>query len=207
MIAATPMKTKANETIGVIVSGWKMDTTNRIINEIRLGKTGYAFLIDKDGTFIAHPDKNMILNANIKNVKGLDRLAKRMVALEEGMEECVHQGRNNVVAFTPVKLTGWSLGLMIPKSEYMTPITKMRNIILIVSIVLLDMGHPANDHQADRAYHGKPCSRRRPGRVRVVSGGNLEPIPGGRRIKRGGVPRRDIIFPRGDVIDDQTDCR
>jgi methyl-accepting chemotaxis protein len=139
VIAASPMKTNANEIVGVIVSGWKMDTINRIINEIRLGKTGYAFLIDKNGTFIAHPDKNMILNANIKNVKGLDHLGKRMVALEEGMEECVHEGRNNVAAFTPVKLTGLSLGLMIPESEYMTPITKIRNIILIVSIVLLAM--------------------------------------------------------------------
>lgn len=139
VIAASPMKTNANEIVGVIVSGWKMDTINRIINEIRLGKTGYAFLIDKNGTFIAHPDKNMILNANIKNVKGLDNLAKRMVALGEGMEECVHEGRNNVAAFIPIKLSGWSLGLMIPESEYMTPIVKMRNIILIVSIVLLVM--------------------------------------------------------------------
>ena len=139
IIAASPMKTPENEIIGAIVSGWKMDYINKIISDIKLGNTGYAFLIAKDGMIIAHPDTKMIMQVNIKNVKGMENVAKRMTSLQKGLEECVHEGQDKVVAFGPIEVSGWSLGLIIPKSEYMAPIERMRNIILLTGVVILGL--------------------------------------------------------------------
>jgi len=139
VVAASPIKTKDNKIIGIIVSGWKMDYINQIINNIKLGKTGYAFLIDKDGMMIAHPDKQTLMKVNIMQVKGMERVAERMISFDEGIEECIYEGQDTVVAFSPIEISDWSLGLIIPKSEYMAPIERMRTIILMTGLVILGL--------------------------------------------------------------------
>jgi len=137
VVTASPMKKKDDEIIGIIVSGWKMDYINQIIGDMKLGKTGYAFLVDKDGMIIAHPDKEMFMQVNIMQVKGMERAAERMISFDEGIEECIHEGQDKVVAFSPIKISDWSLGLIIPKSEYMAPIERMRTIIFLTGLVIL----------------------------------------------------------------------
>ena len=137
VIAAGPLKSTEKGVIGVMVSGWKLDALNKKIGELKLGKTGYAFVVDNKGMIIVHPDKEMMMKANIGDVKGMETLAKRMIASEEGIQECSHKGDDKIVAFAPVQAAQWSVGLVISKKELMGPIEKMRDIIALAGIIAI----------------------------------------------------------------------
>ena len=138
VIVATPLKSaEKNEVMGTMVSGWKLDALKKKIAGLKLGKTGYAFVVDNKGTIIAHPDNGMTMKVNIGDLKGMETLAKRMLSSEEGIQEGSLNGDDKIVAFAPIPASKWSVGLVISKKELMAPIWKMRDIIALAGILTL----------------------------------------------------------------------
>jgi methyl-accepting chemotaxis protein len=139
VIVAGPLKStdKAIGTIGTIVSGWKLDALNKRIGELKLGQTGFAFLVDNKGMIIVHPEKELMMKTNIGDLKGMESVAKRMTAFEEGIQECPYKGDNKIVAFAPIQAAQWGVGLVISKKELMGPIRNMRNIIMLAGIIII----------------------------------------------------------------------
>ena len=137
VIAASPMKSTDKGVFGAMVSGWKLDALNKKIDELKLGKTGFAFLVDSKGMIIAHPEKELMMKTNIGDLKGMESVAGRMIASEEGIRECSYKGDNKIVAFAPIQAAQWGVGLVISKKELMAPIRNMRNIIMLAGIIVI----------------------------------------------------------------------
>ncbi len=139
IIVAGPLRSvdKNIGTIGAIVSGWKLNSLNKRINELKLGQTGFAFLVDNKGMIIVHPDKELMMKGNISEIKGMEALGRRMIASEEGIQECPYKGDDKIVAFAPIQAAQWSVGLVISKKELMGPIRNMRNIIMLAGIIVI----------------------------------------------------------------------
>ena len=91
----------------------------------------YSFLISQNGTFIVHPKKHRIVLDNIESMAkasedtaAIASVGRRMMAGEKGSygkeidmdmaAEVDVEGLNSYVFFTPVKGTGWSMGLVVP---------------------------------------------------------------------------------------------
>lgn len=56
--------------VGVTLVDLSLDGLNRIVNNLELGRSGYGFLVGKDGRFFAHP-----INDWLKEERGIDHLA------------------------------------------------------------------------------------------------------------------------------------
>lgn len=139
VIVAGPLKStdKGVGTIGAIVSGWKLNALNKRIGELKLGQTGFAFLVDNKGMIIVHPEKELMMKTNIGDLKGMESVARRMIASEEGIQECPYKGDDKIVAFAPIQAAQWGVGLVISKKELMGPIRNMRNIIMLAGIIVI----------------------------------------------------------------------
>jgi len=139
VIVAGPLKStdKGIGTIGAIVSGWKLNPLSKRIGELKLGKTGFAFLVDNKGMIIVHPEKELMMKTNIGELKGMESVARRMIASEEGVQECPYKGDDKIVAFAPIQAAQWGVGLVISKKELMGPIRNMRNIIMLAGIIVI----------------------------------------------------------------------
>lgn len=139
VVVAGPLKStdKGIGTIGAIVSGWKLSALNKRIGELKLGQTGFAFLVDNKGMIIVHPEKELMMKTTIGDLKGMESVAKRMTAFEEGIQECSYKGDNKIVAFAPIQAAQWGVGLVISKKELMGPIRNMRNIIMLAGIIVI----------------------------------------------------------------------
>jgi methyl-accepting chemotaxis protein len=139
VIVAGPLRSadKGIGTIGAIVSGWKLNALNKRIGELKLGKTGFAFLVDNKGMIIVHPEKELMMKTNINELKGMEAVASRMIASEEGIQECPYKGDEKIVAFAPIQAAQWGVGLVISKKELMGPIRNMRNIIMLAGIIVI----------------------------------------------------------------------
>jgi methyl-accepting chemotaxis protein len=136
---AGPLKStdSAIGTIGTIVSGWKLNALSKWLGELKLGRTGFAFLVDNKGMIIVHPEKELMMKTNIGDLKGMESVARRMIASEEGIQECPYKGDDKIVAFAPIQAAQWGVGLVISKKELMGPIRNMRNIIMLAGIIVI----------------------------------------------------------------------
>lgn len=118
----------------VFLSGWSGDVDKDKRKERKTRKARwvpYSFLISQNGTFIVHPKKHRIVLDNIESMvkasedtAAIASVGRRMMAGEKGSygkeidmdiaAEVDVEGLNSYVFFTPVKGTGWSMGLVVP---------------------------------------------------------------------------------------------
>ncbi|HOF33892.1 MAG TPA: cache domain-containing protein [Spirochaetota bacterium] len=133
-----PILSERGEFLGGIVGVVKADYLLRYISSLELGKTGFGFMIDRNGIIIAHPEKRFILKIDtLKENKDVRGISKRMINKETGTGEYFFNGARKLVGFTPVHIAGWSIGVTQTKHEVMTLAYSNRNLILIVTGISL----------------------------------------------------------------------
>ncbi len=117
-------------------------------NAITFGESGRAFMINKQGTTIAHSDRNLVINMDndFENIKDDPQLAqlveleKKMVAGESGTGEYSYNGVAKVMGYAPVKGTDWSLALAAPRDEILSELSVMNRDLSIMSILSMLVG-------------------------------------------------------------------
>lgn len=86
------------------------------IEQVRFGKTGYAFLIDSFGTVLAHPDKSQILKK--ENNKSLPILEEALKAVSVGSQPYTRPDGTQIVgAYAPIAALKWAVIIEQKKSE------------------------------------------------------------------------------------------
>ena len=125
---------KANgETALYLMGVYKYDLLNDVISGINLGKTGRAYMVNREGVVTGHPDQSLALSqATLEQLSGGSRDAvERVTTGETGATEYSLSGERMLVAFSPIRGTQWSLVIQIPKSDY----SHFINWAMLVSIL------------------------------------------------------------------------
>jgi len=110
--------------LGLVAFQVKAETLSAIVAAVKIGATGYAYLVDDRSIIIAHPNKDIILNLNLlesaqSGWKGLDAVGKAMQAGETGASAYKKPDGSDVIAFYAKvpNSPGWSLSLTVPLNE------------------------------------------------------------------------------------------
>jgi methyl-accepting chemotaxis protein len=141
------VKNALGQKIGGVNSAVQLGTLSEICANIKIGKdgkSGYAFIVDGNGTVIAHPNKDYIMKLNLMeaskaNFKNLEEAGKNMMAGHPGMQNIVEPtGEKSVVIFSPIKNTqNWSLAISIPEKELMKEANTISTMLIIAFIIML----------------------------------------------------------------------
>jgi methyl-accepting chemotaxis protein len=137
-----PIKSQT-KTIGYILAGLEGEFLTSVVEDIQFGESGKAFMISKDGTLIADENRDLVLNMdnNFENVKedpGLEELVmleEKMIKGEIGVGTYSYNKERKVLGYAPVTSTNWSIGVNILEAEVLKGLYKIRNIVLIVSLI------------------------------------------------------------------------
>ncbi len=128
---AVPIK-KMGKTTGALIGDVNLRGIWEIVDNIKIGNTGSAFLISNDGALIAHPDKKKVLrNENLKSQKEVQSvLAGRTGAIE--LEDKL-EGKL-ISAYAPVPGLGWGIVLRQKQDEayLFSKVMKMQSWIIII---------------------------------------------------------------------------
>ena len=124
---------------GIVTVDISLEWLRKIVSEITLGGTGYAFLISQSGTFVTHPDERLIMNETIldlaekRNDPALRRMGLKMTVGETGGYEIddFMTGEASWLVFAPLASTGWSLGLVLPRDQLMADVSRHYHLTLI----------------------------------------------------------------------------
>lgn len=137
MPVAVPIHSSEGKIVGVMSNTIDMGFLDNLIRNEKIGKTGYAFIVDKAGYFIAHPDKELVLKKSIAAVAGMEDVSNRMISGQSGVGNYIFDDQNKVCGYAPATLSGWSVGLSVTESELLAPARSLRNIILSVGIMFV----------------------------------------------------------------------
>ena len=137
LIFAAPIYSKSNQVNGVVALTANLSILTDKVSATKLGKTGYAYVIDKTGLVIAHPNKDLILVTNTAQEEGMKGVSSRMVRGETGVDPYVFKGVKKIAGFAPVQTAGWSVCVTQEYGEFMAPAYQIGWVILIIGLILL----------------------------------------------------------------------
>lgn len=104
------------------------------LSYIRVGTSGYLYLISPNGNLILHPDRSRIMSG--KASPGSNKLLDRALEGLEGSGESVDAGGlRSLTTFKHLKTAKWILGANYPLSEAYEPIYRAQKYCIIAIIV------------------------------------------------------------------------
>lgn len=118
---------------GVVTADISLTWMQQLLSSISQRESGYVFLLSRYGTYISHPDTNLVMNETIFTAaESLDRPAirevgRRMVAGESGvveLEDLPITG-DSFVYFSPLPEQQWSIGVVFSKEEMLADVSRM----------------------------------------------------------------------------------
>jgi len=132
---SVPIKEK-KEVVGVLFGLVDlMYFSKNFIDPVKIGETGYGFLINSKGLAIAHPDKSQVMKLNLSELD----LGKKILDKSKGIIKSQFNGISQLIAFEKAKELGWIVVVSANTREIFAPANRLRllNITLTIAIVII----------------------------------------------------------------------
>jgi len=115
---------KRKNRLGVVALDIMLENYKKLLMETRILKSGYAFIINNEGKYIFHPDMDtQDFQPNIPQAPTGSETAKgfqRMMNGETGFFTVEENGEQFFIAFSPISVTGWSVGVTVNEDELLS---------------------------------------------------------------------------------------
>lgn len=127
-----------DELLGVIASDIDIITIQNFVINKKIGKTGYAFLIDSNGHIVAHPYVNIStlqlisldeIDTNLDNLDGTGYQSNYML-----------DDTNGIIAYSQFINDAYRIYLFIPNQEYNASTIVLLTIFTVLSVIILSIG-------------------------------------------------------------------
>lgn len=137
---SVPVKTDGRVT-GMLSGQISLDDVIKQIAAIKIGQTGYAYVVQEDGLIIMHPDQEKVMKDNVLNNQIFTQSARevneRIARGETGSAIYDYQGVKKMASFAPIPGTSWSLSLNVPMEEVTGVVSSFTIISLVTTIIML----------------------------------------------------------------------
>ncbi|MEW8955417.1 methyl-accepting chemotaxis protein [Clostridium sp.] len=135
--SSSPFYDENKNFMGVVTSDIELSTIKNMIEGIRIGDTGRAFLIDSSGTYLADKDQNKVMTKSIleDENKSLKKLGEEVLKNKNGQSSFEENGEENIAYYVTIPNVDWAIGMYISKSELYGPVQSL--LIKLVSVGIL----------------------------------------------------------------------
>jgi signal transduction histidine kinase/HAMP domain-containing protein len=131
--------------IGILTADVSLTWLQEYMNSIKICKTGYGFMVSSNGTIITHPNKDLIMNETIFSIADgqkspmLRTIGKNMISGKTSFAEFEYRnlrtGKLSWIAYAPIPINNWSIGIVFPVDEFMADVNK-----LVFNLIILCIG-------------------------------------------------------------------
>lgn len=135
--ASVPLYDQNKNFIGVATGDINLTNLQKIVTETKVGATGWAFLLDGSGTYLAQPDATKVMKTKVNEDANasLAKLANSMLTEQRGHASFTDQNGTNEIFFTKIPHTNWVLAMVMPEKELFAPLQSLLNRLLIISVI------------------------------------------------------------------------
>ncbi|MBQ3421526.1 MAG: methyl-accepting chemotaxis protein [Romboutsia sp.] len=121
---------------------------SEIIDKVKFGETGKAYVINDEGVTIAHSNRELVKNQDcvIEQAKAnpeLNSLAEanqKMIDGETGVSTYKYKGKKYFAAYTPIEDIGWSIAIQVEAEEIYSSTKTLQFLIFVISVIFFGIG-------------------------------------------------------------------
>ncbi|MFH1846845.1 MAG: SpoIIE family protein phosphatase [Candidatus Omnitrophota bacterium] len=129
--------------MGVVTADISLAWLQDIVSSITIGKIGYGFLISKKGTFVTHPEEDLVMDETIfsiaekKDDQSISKIGRDMVKGETGFLpfQSLVSGKPCWISYMPLLSSGWSLAVLFPQDELMEDINRLNWTVFAIGFI------------------------------------------------------------------------
>ena len=112
---AQPLRGADGRLVGLINAGMDLDSLTKELASVKIGKTGYAYIMDAEGMVLAHPDKSQLMKTDLSKLES----GKRILAVTDSAIITYRDAvGDHLAAVTRDKTTGWFFVVEAPVAEF-----------------------------------------------------------------------------------------
>jgi diguanylate cyclase (GGDEF)-like protein/PAS domain S-box-containing protein len=136
VILAAPVKDETGRIIGVFCNEFYTDFFVRFTSNIKIGETGYAYIIGSDGNVIAHPDKNEIGNPiSTKKIHDIIKNIDSEGINKIGMDWYTYNNNSKYMGYSYIPELKWVLVVVQNIEEVYAPARFILYIIIGITML------------------------------------------------------------------------
>ena len=144
---STPVKYKDKQ-VGILAGFIDADEFYGIIEDIKIGKSGYAMLLNERGEVISHPDEkiletkelNLVIIEDDPQKKDIAELYKSMLDKKSGIKQCEYKNDSYIVGYAPLETKDWSIAIFALEGEVLNNLNTIKTSGIIFTIVFAVLG-------------------------------------------------------------------
>ena len=133
----TPIRDASRQVIGVLGSPVSLPSLSGVLEQLRIGGDGQAFVLDETGRVLLHP--NLAEMENRRSFAVWISSPDGGLPEREGMATYTIDGETRIAGYVPIPDLGWTIVVDRPEAEVLAPAIASRNLAvmgLVVSIIL-----------------------------------------------------------------------
>ncbi len=131
--------TRHEQVKGITTADVSLQALTDLVDSVRVLETGYAMLVSRNGTFLAHPDANLVMNESFfsfASARGMPELrvqGRQMLNQPSGFFRYLNfRGEQSWIYHASIPSTGWTLAVVFPADELAANVnTLSRNMALL----------------------------------------------------------------------------
>lgn len=115
---------------GRLVLQMRLTEIKNIVGKMRIGETGYIFMVSSDGRIVYHPDSDWMASP-------IEETGLSWLSLDEPNTLQEWHGEQYLVSYSISEVTGWKTIALVPLSEMATGLQIARNSAVVVMALLI----------------------------------------------------------------------
>jgi methyl-accepting chemotaxis protein len=108
------------------------EMVSKRVTDLKIGKVGYAYILGKDGTVLAYPDKAKNFKLNLSK----EDYGKEILQKKKGTIEYNFEGNAQFASYQDYPAMGWIIVTAAQKSDILKSVDKMKFLFVILLVVM-----------------------------------------------------------------------
>ena len=123
---------------GVLSSDIMLDDVIKHVLEVKVGNSGYAFIMDKSGKILVHPKKELVLKKTFQELtSGLSDLSARLAAEPTGNMEYKIGDVAKIASYSRIPAADWYLCVTADKDDVFAPVSRQERALILIGAIFL----------------------------------------------------------------------
>ncbi|POQ98452.1 hypothetical protein AU468_12725 [Alkalispirochaeta sphaeroplastigenens] len=139
--AARPLRDQEGEIFGVLATDISLGQITEAISEYCLGEGGYAFLVNQEGSLLAHPDAERA-GTPLEEIDGYAEVARGILGKGSGESggrqfSTTIAGRPHIIRTVTLENFGWHLAMAVPGEALLVPLRRLNRQFFLLGVISL----------------------------------------------------------------------
>ncbi|PIE64719.1 MAG: chemotaxis protein [Desulfobacterales bacterium] len=133
LVVSAPIRTK-DTVSGVFFTVISMYTVSEMfVDTVKIGESGYGFLVNGQGVPIAHQNKELLLAGTINDTDW----GRKMMARKNGVITYSYKGDKKLAALKTDDRLGWMFAVTVTEADMFSSIVRLGKISTLIAIVIV----------------------------------------------------------------------